>query len=266
MSSATKMYETIKYEKEDHIAIITLNRPERLNALNIKLITELDKAVDEVASDDEVRVLIITGAPRGDGRGCFSAGGDLKEMAEGGVAFMAGRAIQKGREVFKKIEDLPIPSIAAVDGPAYAGGFVLAVSCDMRIVAETAQFSDAHVRQMGLIGNDALNPRLARLVGVAKALEMSLTGDIINGEEAYRTGLANQVYPPDVYLEKAKELARKIAERRPIAVRLAKLATRAGVDMDLRQARISAYFWGDSIMDTVEGPQAFVERRKPKHG
>ena len=266
MGGTGEPYQNIIYEKDGHIAIITLHRPDRANAMSAALLRELDQAVNDVARDDEVRVLIVTGAPRRNGRPCFCPGGDLKEFAAGGVAFMAGKAIQKAREAFEKIEDLPIPSIAAVDGPAYAGGFVLAVSCDMRIVAETAEFNDAHVRQMGIIGNDALNPRLARLVGPAKALEISLTGDPISGKEAYRIGLANQVYPSGVHLEKARDLAAKIAERRPAAVRMAKLANRAGVDLALREARIAAYFWGESILDTVEGSKAFVEKRKPKYG
>ena len=255
-------YETIKYEKEEGFCVITLNRPEALNALSVKMWQELDSAMDEINGDDEIRAFIFTGAPRPDGRPCFCAGADLKEMAgfqaDGTMAatfkwspvsaFWAQRQPKSANTpAFEKTAWSPKISIAAIDGVCTAGGIELALSCDIIVASETAQISDMHVKNLGWIGGAAATANMAWRVGVSKALELCLTGDIIDGKEAHRIGLANQVFPPDKLMDGAKELARKIGSMRLGAVTMTKATCRAVQDMD----RISSWHYCDAAFATL---------------
>jgi len=265
-------YETLLYEKEEGVGLITLNRPHRLNALSAQLFAELEALLDEIEKDDEVRVVIITGAPRPDGRPCFSAGADLKEVAEGGgiaagirastLDRVEGFVTEKGLEVrvFDKLVNMGKPSIAAIDGICTAGGIELAMSCDMRVCSETAQVSDMHIRNLGIIGGAGACTRLARIVGPAKALELALTGEPIDGNEAYRIGFAIKVFPPDKLILGTKELAKKMAARRPDAVRAAKAVIYAAMDMDLHQALRFDLLTFACLPPPIEAVQAFAKR------
>jgi enoyl-CoA hydratase/carnithine racemase len=264
-------YETIKYEKEDGFVVITLNRPERMNAMNRQLFQELDHAHHEILKDDKVIAWIVTGAPRPDGRPCFSAGADLKDDAAGtprwespdlkGPFFIeedqmfpvntaAGRLWAKRPRlmtmpVFTNIAWSPKISIAAVDGVATAGGIELALVCDIILASETAQFTDSHVKNLkSAIGGASVTTTLTRRVGYSKALELCILGDFIDGNEAYRIGLANRVYPPDKLMDGAKEMARKIAGMRPAALHLTKLSCRSVFDANYNQT----WNYGDELL------------------
>lgn len=260
-------YETILYEKENGVVTITLNRPERLNAISAQLLRELDQAVDEVERDEEVKVFIITGAPRPDGRPCFSAGFDLKEAAERGPEAqltILDRVEDLPRfidiEIFDKIDALGKPSIAAIDGVCTAGSLALALSCDMRVVSETAQIMDLEIKNVGSFGA-TVPTKLPRVVGLAKAKEIMFTGDPVDGNEAVRIGLANKVFPPDKMLQGAKELANKVAQRRAVAVRMAKAAINASEDMEFAQSHRYSYLCA-AAMPPSGGAKAFIEKRR----
>lgn len=250
-------YQTIRYQKEHGVAVITLSRPQRLNAMSIQLLRETGEVLDQVEKDKEARAIIITGAPRPDGSPCFCSGADLKEIVEGKLAVLGrseedithliesvwkGESVDEIQRILYRIETFSKPTIAAIDGVCTAGGLELALCCDLRVVSETAQISDLHIKNLGSIGGAGATPRLARLVGPAKAKELVFTGDPIDGHEAYRIGLANQVFPPDRFMEEATELARKIAGMRPEAVRLAKASINATSDMCARQALNYSHF------------------------
>jgi enoyl-CoA hydratase/carnithine racemase len=265
-------YETIKFEKEDGFAIITLDRPERMNALNTQLKKELFHAHHEILKDDKVITWILTGAPRPDGRPCFCAGADLKDDAAGTprwdyspeykgpfyveeddmfpVNTAAGRLwAKRPRMMISPINTnifwSPKISIAAVDGVATAGGIELALVCDIILASETAQFTDSHVKNLkSAIGGASVTTSLTRRVGYSKALELCILGDFIDGNEAYRIGLANRVYPPDKLMEGAKEMARKIAGMRPAALHLTKLSCRSVFDWNFYQA----WNYGDELL------------------
>jgi enoyl-CoA hydratase/carnithine racemase len=266
-------FETIKYEKEDGFVVVTMNRPERLNAMNRKFKEEISTAHREVLRDKEVTCWIITGAPRPDGRPCFSAGGDLKDDAEGiprwddsdykGPAFLeedkmfpvntpAGRLWAKRPRLmaprFINLAWSPKISIAAVDGVATAGGIELALACDIILASETAKFADSHVKNLKIaIGKGSVTTTLTKRVGYSKALELCILGDFIDGNEAYRIGLANRVYPPDKLMEEAKKMARTIASMRPAAVQTTKLACRAVFDKDFNQT----WAYADELLESL---------------
>ena len=243
-------FENIKWEREGKIGIITLNRPKSLNALSVGLFKELETILAEIDKSDEIGAYIITGAPRPDGRPCFCAGADLKEetveeRSPEQVVFdtlyaMTTRKSATGLAGSKiALEDLgksPKVSIAAIDGVCTAGGLELALGCDIILASETAQISDLHVRNLGLIGGAAATSRLAWRVGVSKAIELTCTCDVIDGKEAHRIGFANQVYAPDKLIEEAKNMANKIASMRPAAIAMAKATCYATYDMDYNMA------------------------------
>lgn len=260
-------FESLLYDKsQDGYVVVTLNRPERLNAFSRKLNEELDLAIHEVLKDDEVKVLIITGAPRPDGRPCFSAGGDLKDDALGVPRWdypdhvgplqrqedklfkantPAGRLwYKRPRIIAPKYTNLlwsPKISIAAVDGIATAGGLELALACDIIIASESAQFTDSHVKNLKIaIGKGSVTTGLARRVGYNKALELCLLGEFIDGREAHRIGLANRVTAPDRLLDEAKAMATRIATMRQEAVQVTKLACRSAEDSKLNDSWTAA--------------------------
>lgn len=243
-------YENIKWEKEGKIGIITLNRPKSLNALSAALFEELETVLAEIDASHEIQSFIITGAPRSDGRPCFCAGADLKqELTETRtpeqVVFDTLHAMTTGKSATGlhgskiALNDLgksPKVSIAAIDGVCTAGGLELALGCDIILVSESAQISDLHVKNLGLIGGAASTSRLARRVGVSKAIELCCTGEVIDGKEAYRIGFANHVYAPDKLIEDAKKMANRIALMRPAAIAMVKATCYSIYDMDYNMA------------------------------
>ena len=226
-------YETIKYETvEEHIVLLTLNRPEKLNALNRALFEELDDAVQKIERDQDVLVYMVTGAPRTDGRPMFTAGADLKPPAG-----MGPTPHWLANDVINPIDTMRTPSIAVIDGFCTTGGMELILACDLRIASSTAQFCDWHLKNTGAgIGGWGAATRLSRTVGLSKAKEMLLTGMIIDGEEARRIGLVNRTFSSERLMDGALEVARSIAGMRPDGIRLTMGFLEMQMDMDLHQA------------------------------
>lgn len=255
------MYKTLTYEKKENIGLLTINRPEKLNAISNELISELKKLLDEIENDEELRVLIITGA----GDKAFVAGADIKELV--GRDASQGRKVSKERqEIFSRIENLPVPVIAAVNGYALGGGLELALACSIRICSEKAQFGAPEVK-LGIIPGDGGTQRLPRQVGLGRAMELILTGDFIDAQEAYRIGLVNKVLPQEELMDKATELAKKIASRPPLAVRFAKEAVNRSQEGDAASGfALESYLHALSCTteDKKEGVSAFLEKRKGK--
>jgi enoyl-CoA hydratase len=253
--------EFIKYETEGQIALLTIDRPKALNALNSSVLEELDQAIDAVDLQ-EVRALIITGS----GEKSFVAGADIAEMSnltkEEGVAFG-----KKGNDVFRKIESLPIPVIAAVNGFALGGGCELSIACDIRLCSENAVFGQPEAG-LGITPGFGGTQRLARIIGIGRAKELIFSTSHIKAEEAYRVGLVNHVYPIEELLPQAKKLASKIAANAPIAVRNCKKAINDGLQTDIDSAIvIEENLFGDCFEthDQKEGMGAFLEKRKEKN-
>ena len=253
------MYKTLAFEKKDNIGILTINRPEKLNAISDELTKELKKFLEDLENDEGIRVLIITGA----GDKAFVAGADIGELVDRD-ARMGRRVSRERQEVFSLIENLHIPVIAAVNGYALGGGLELALACSIRIASQKAQFGAPEVK-LGIIPGDGGTQRLPRLVGIGRAMEMILTGDFIDAEEAYRIGLVNKVYPPDQLQEKAMELALRIASRPPLAVRFAKDAVNKSQEGGTTSGyTLESYLHALSCAteDKKEGVSAFLEKRK----
>ena len=269
-------FQNIKWEKEENIGVITLNRPKSLNALSAPLFKELEYVLDEIKNDGKIVAFIITGAPRVDGRPCFCAGADLKQAptetrTPEQVVFDTLYAMSTRKNATGlagstyALDDLgriPKIAIAAIDGVCTAGGLELALGCDIILASETAQISDLHVRNLGLIGGAASTTRLARRVGVSKAIQLACTCDVINGKEAHRIGLADEVYAPDKLLSGAKEMARKIASMRPAAVAMAKATCYAIYDMDYNMA----YRYTDACSMAIHFGEAEWRAKQPQPG
>lgn len=253
------MYNTLTYEKKDNIGILTINRPDKLNAISHELTTELQQLFDEIEDDDELRVLIITGA----GEKAFVAGADIGELVDRDA--LLGRKVSRLRqEIFSRIENFPFPTIAAVNGYALGGGLELALACSIRICSEKALFGAPEVK-LGIIPGDGGTQRLPRLVGLGRAMEMILTGDFIDAQEAYRIGLANKVVPPDSLMEETLALAQKIASRPPLAVMYAKEAVNRSADgSPVSGYALESYLHALACTteDKKEGVAAFLEKRK----
>ncbi|HET9490724.1 MAG TPA: enoyl-CoA hydratase-related protein [Methylomirabilota bacterium] len=257
-------YKCLLYEVKDGVATLTLNRPDRLNALGDTLREDLLDAVTRTAANPDVRVMVLTGAGKG-----FCAGGDVKAMDE-------GRQAGRERPVLDKIapsrdrtllamRDAPQPIIAAINGAAAGAGMNLALACDLRIASTAAKFSQAFVKR-GLHPDWGGTYFLPRAVGMAKACELIFTGDLIDAQEALRLGLVGRVVAPEELIPAADELARKIAAGPPLAIRLAKRALYHNADCDLRQALEFETFAQNICQDTEdarEGVRAFVEKRAP---
>jgi len=254
-------FKNLIFEKENGIAIITVNRPKALNALNSETVKELNQLVGTIEMDPEVSVVIITGG----GEKSFVAGADISEMQN--MNALEGRNWGKfAQSVFNKIENLPQPVIAAVNGYALGGGCELAMSCDIRIAAETAKFGQPEVL-LGVIPGFAGTQRLPRLIGKGRAKELMFTGDQIDALEAYRIGLVNKVVPAVELMDAAKKMAAKIMSRGPIAVQLCKTAVNEGMDMDLDSGQAyerEAFGVCFATEDKTEGMKAFVEKRPAK--
>lgn len=253
------MYSTLLYEKKETIGILTINRPEKMNALSNQLISELKTVLDTIEQDDKLRVLIFTGA----GDKAFVAGADIQELVTRDAQI--GRKVSKERQdLFSRIENLAVPVIAAINGYALGGGLELALACSIRICSDRAKFGAPEVK-LGIIPGDGGTQRLPRLVGLGRAMEMILSGDFIDAQEAYRIGLANKVVPHEELMEKTLELADKIASRPPLAVRFAKEAVNrsVGSGVDFGYA-LESYLHALSCTteDKKEGVSAFLEKRK----
>lgn len=218
--------EHIIFEKKDGIAFITLNRPQVLNALNMEMLTELEEARRDIMNDEAVRVLILTGEGR-----AFAAGADIALQSEFGVK--EGREYAKmGSELFRKLEKLEIPTIAAVNGFALGGGCELALSCDMIIASSQAKFGQPEV-SLGITPGFSGTQRLPRRIGMAKAKELIFTGAMITAQEAERLGLANKVTEPEELMNTAVALAAQIIKNAPLAVKYAKAALDRGIQTDI---------------------------------
>ncbi|MCL6476934.1 MAG: enoyl-CoA hydratase/isomerase family protein [Peptococcaceae bacterium] len=253
-------YENLILEKEENIALITVNRPKVLNALNADLLKELEAVLEEIEKDDQVRVVIITGA----GDKAFVAGADIAFMSRLNP-LEAKSFSQLGQRVFSKIENLSKPVIAAVNGFALGGGNELAMACDVRVASETAKFGQPEV-QLGLIAGFGGTQRLSRLVNPGLAKEILFAADQYDAQSAYRIGLVNHVVPAGELLAFCKGMAKRIAARGPVAVRLTKEAVNLGLDMDLDKAiALEADLFGLAFTteDRKEGISAFLEKRKP---
>ena len=253
--------EFIKYETEGAVGILTIDRPKALNALNSDVLNELDQAIDAIDLN-AVRALIVTGA----GEKSFVAGADIAEMSE--LTKAQGEAFGKhGNDIFRKLETLPIPVIAAVNGFALGGGCELAMSCDIRLCSENAMFGQPETG-LGITPGFGGTQRLARIVPVGIAKELIYGAKNIKADEAYRIGLVNHVYPVEELLPAAKKLANTIANNAPIAVRAAKQAINDGLQVDMDQAIVvEEKLFGNCFEthDQVEGMTAFLEKRKEKN-
>src|ERR671939_2075407 len=252
-------YETLLLERRGRVAIITINRPAKLNALNIQTRAEGAAALDELREDEAVRVVVITGA----GDKAFIAGADIGEFA--GRTAITQRDVMTSRSLFTAIDTFPKPVIAMINGYCLGGGCELALSCDIRVASETARFGQPEIN-LGIIPGGGGTQRLTRLVGEGKAMELILTGEIINAQTAYNIGLVNAVVPAADLEGKTMELANRIAEKSPVSLRMAKeavkTAARANLDEGLRR-EIDLFALCFSSADKDEGVRAFLEKRKP---
>ncbi|MBC2425370.1 short-chain-enoyl-CoA hydratase, partial [Clostridium beijerinckii] len=238
-------------EKDGNIAIVTINRLNALNALNSETLKELDIVVDTLANDDEVLAVVLTGAGK-----AFVAGADITEMKD--LNTVAGRKFGiLGNKVFRKLETLEKPVIAAVNGFALGGGCEISMACDIRIASQKAKFGQPEVG-LGITPGFGGTQRLARLVG------MGMAKQLINAEEALRIGLVNKVVEPEKLMDEAKEMAKKIANNAPIAVSLCKVAINKGMQCDIDTGiAYEAEVFGECFAteDQKEGMAAFVEKR-----
>ena len=253
-------YENLRVEKRGALAIVTLDRPKVLNALNTATFAELDSAFDELASDGEVRVALLTGA----GERAFAAGADIRELAA--VNAREGKAFSlRGQAVFRKIETLGKPVIACVRGFALGGGCELALACTLRLAAEDAKFGQPEVK-LGVIPGYGGSQRLPRLVGRGAALKLLLTGAIIDAAEALRIGLVDEVVPAADLMQRAESLATEIAAQAPLAIAETLRVVDEGLDVALDLALLREADRFGHLCDTAdkaEGTTAFLEKRKP---
>ena len=253
-------YETLLYDAKDGIAVITLNRPQVLNALNRKLIGELETALLAARDDASVKVLIITGA----GEKAFAAGADIGELAELGPLTAIDTA-RKGQALTRLMEDLGKPILAAVNGFALGGGCELAMAATLRVASETAKFGQPEVT-IGIIPGYGGTQRLPRLVGKGRALQLILSADMIDAQEAYRIGLVNEIVARDNLIPRAEAILNKINANAPTAVKLAIEAANRGLDVSLAEGlniEASLFTRCFATEDRKEGVAAFREKRKP---
>ena len=249
----------VEVTKKDHIAVVTMNRPEALNALNKAVFTDLEVALDDVEKDDEVYVVIITGAGR-----AFIAGADIGEMAPMNVA--EGLAFSElGNRILMRVDMMEKPTIAAVNGFALGGGCEMALACDIRIASEKAKFGQPEVG-LGIIASTGGLVRLARDINRKDCMELLLTGKKIKADEAKALGLINYVVPAEEVMDKAIELAEECLKNAPLALKWTKYIVHAADQMseeDAMRYSDAAYRFLEKTADGIEGPAAFVEKRTP---
>jgi enoyl-CoA hydratase len=251
-------FETLRLDRQGRVAIITINRPDKRNALNIKTREEGAALLDQLREDDSVGVVVFTGA----GDKAFIAGADIGEFA--GRTAITQREVMTSRSLFTAIDMFPKPVIAMINGYCLGGGCELALACDIRIASENASFGQPEIN-LGIIPGGGGTQRLTRLVGEGKAMEMILTGEIIDASTAFTIGLVNHVVPADQLQAKTLEMANRIAEKSPIALQLAKeavkLASKSNLDEGLRR-EVDLFALCFSTEDKNEGVSAFLEKRK----
>jgi len=252
-------WNNILVEIDNEIAVVSINRPKALNALDKDTLTELGDAMTELATNPAVRVVIITGA----GDKAFVAGADIAYMLS--LTPMQAKEFSRlGQTVFSQIENLPKPVIAAINGFALGGGCELSMACDIRVASEKAKFGQPEV-SLGIMAGFGATQRLSRLVNPGIAKEMLFTGDIYDAQTALRIGLVSRVVPAGELMDVCKKMAKRIASMGPVGVRLTKEAVNHGLDMDQEKAfNIEADLFGVifSTADQKEGMSAFLEKRK----
>lgn len=253
------MYETIRLDRRGAVAVLTINRPDKLNALNNEVHREGVLALDELKRDESVRVLVITGA----GEKSFIAGADIGEFE--GQTPVTQRNQFNEKTLFNALDAFPKPVIAMVNGFCLGGGNELAMACDLRIASESARFAQPEIN-LGIMCGGGGTQRLTHLIGEGRSMEMVLTGDMIDAETAHRFGLVNHIYPADQLEAETMKLAEKIAEKAPIALQLSKdavkFASRSNLDEGLRR-EVDLFAICFSTEDKKEGVSAFLEKRKP---
>jgi enoyl-CoA hydratase/carnithine racemase len=258
--SVSRRYRTIALSQSDGVAVVTLNRPEARNAINLDVVNELHAALDELGRDASTRVLILTGA----GKVAFASGADIRELRERRAAD-ALRGINSS--LFFKVERFPLPTIAAVNGYALGGGCELALACDLRIASESSRFGQPEVG-LGIIPAAGATYRLPSIIGAGRARELILTGRIIDADEALAMGLVNRVVPDDRVMKEARAMALLIARKGPLALRAAKMTLQAscyGPDAGHASERLAQALLFESD-DKREGTTAFLEGRPPRFG
>ena len=253
-------YQHLTVSVQDRIATLTVNRPDKLNALNAVVIGELGRAIDELVASEDVGAVILTGAGR-----AFVAGADIAELSA--VSALDGRRLaRRGQEIFRRFETSPKPTVAAVNGFALGGGCELAMACHVRVAAEGAKFGQPEVK-LGLIPGYGGTQRLPRLVGRGRALQLLLTGEMIDAHEALRIGLVNRVVPGDQLLSAATSMIQQMLMNAPLALGACIDAVDRGLEMGLDDAlMLEATQFGVLITtsDTAEGTRAFLEKRPPR--
>jgi enoyl-CoA hydratase len=253
-------YETITVEQRGKVALLTINRPDKLNALNTKVHAEGIAALNELRDDDGVRVVVITGA----GERSFIAGADIGEFAD--KTPVSQRDLFQRPSLFNSLDNFPKPVIAMINGFCLGGGNELALACDMRICSPNAKFSQPEIN-LGIMPGGGGTQRLTRLIGEGRAMEIILTGDMIDAETALACGLVNHIHPAGELETRTMEIAEKIAEKAPVALRLCKeavkFASRSNLDEGLRR-EVDLFALCFSTEDKAEGVAAFLEKRKPE--
>ena len=255
---AESSYANILLAVDGPVATVTLNRPQALNALNAALLGELVEALTKLDADEAVRCIVITGNER-----AFAAGADIKEMADASPVAMLRRSNLARYDAIRKVSK---PLIAAVSGWALGGGCELAMACDMIVASETARFGQPEIN-IGIMPGAGGTQRLTRALGKARAMELILTGDYLSAHEAHARGLVNRVAPPELYLEEAQKLARRIAAQPPVAVRLAKDAVLKAQDLSIEEGldyERRVFYLLFATEDQKEGMKAFLEKRRPE--
>ena len=252
-------YQLLTLDVTDRIATITVNRPDKLNALNDATMTELGKIIDEVRADSTIGGIVVTGAGR-----AFVAGADIAELRAKSKSQMHELA-RRGQEVFRRFETSPKPVVAAVNGFALGGGCELALACHVRIASEHAKFGQPEVK-LGIIPGYGGTQRLTRIVGKGRALQLLMTGEIIDATEAHRIGLANQVVAPAMLMEASRGMAKAMLANGPLALARCIEVVNQGADLPLDEAlALEARVFGElaATEDMREGTSAFLEKRAP---
>ena len=252
-------YDTIALTVADRVATLTINRPDKLNALNDRVIAELGEAIDAARENTDVGGVILTGAGR-----AFVAGADISELEKHG-AISAKLLAQRGQDVFRRFETSPKPIVAAVNGFALGGGCELAMACHIRIASDAAKFGQPEVK-LGLIPGYGGTQRLPRLVGKGRALQLLLSGDMIDAQEAYRIGLVNRVVPANELIGAATTMLKAILANGPLAVAHCIEVVNRGYDLPLDEAltlEATAFGLLAATDDKREGTNAFLEKRSP---
>ena len=253
-------FKYIIYEKSEGVATITINRPEALNAFSAEVVSEILQAIEDVKADESVRVVVLTGA----GERAFSAGADIKAM-KGMNALKARELSQMGERLCSALENLEKPVIAAINGYALGGGLEVAMACDIRLASENARMGQTEIN-MGLIPGWGGTQRLTRLIGATKAKELIFTGKMIDAKTAEQLGLVNMVVPQDKFRETVRQFALELAQKAPVALKVAKALINKGAEISL-DAAIALEREGFGVVasteDLQEGVSAFIEKRKP---